>query len=340
MKLGWRGALGLVLSAALLVWTLRGVDAAGVSAALAAADPVLLLASAAAATAIFPLRAVRWRIILEPIAPGLPFGPRWRATAIGMMVNNVLPARAGEVARAYALTREVPQVPFSAAFASMAVDRTFDAMVLLLLLCVAVVDPAFPGGTRVAGQPIANWAGGAAVVLAGVLAALYAVALFPARILGVYQLLTQRLPPRVADRGRDALLAFAAGLGALRSPRRFAAVLWWTTLHWLLNAFAFWLAFRAVAMDVPASAALFLQSVIAFGVALPSSPGFFGVFEAAAKVGLAVYGVGDTLAVTWAIGFHLLSFIPITVIGGYYFSRLGLRLGEVQAAVPRADAGS
>jgi uncharacterized protein (TIRG00374 family) len=254
-------------------------------------------------------------------------------------VNNVVPARAGEVARAYALTREVPSVPFSAAFASMAVDRTFDAIVLLLLLCVAVLDPAFPGGTRVAGQPIANWAGGAAVVLAAVMGGLYAVVFFPTRLLALYELTTRRLPRPVAERGRDALLAFAGGLGALRSPRRFLAVLGWTTLHWLVNAFAFWLAFEAVGIEAPASAALFLQSVIAFGVALPSSPGFFGVFEAAAKVGLAVYGVGDAVAVTWAIGFHLLSFIPITVIGAYYFSRLGLRLGEVQAA-PRAGAAS
>jgi len=39
--------------------------------------------------------------------------------------------------------------------------------------------------------------------------------------------------------------------------------------------------------------------------------------------------------VTWAIGFHLLSFIPITVIGAYYFVRLGLHFREIGTATER-----
>ena len=57
----------------------------------------------------------------------------WRPTAIGMMINNVVPARAGELARAFALSRSTSAVPFPAAFASLAVDRLFDAVVVLLL---------------------------------------------------------------------------------------------------------------------------------------------------------------------------------------------------------------
>ena len=76
---------------------------------------------------------------------------------------------------------------------------------------------------------------------------------------------------------------------------------------------------------------LHLQGIIAIGVALPSSPGFFGVFEAAAKVGLAVYSVPGGQAVTWAIGFHILSFIPITLFGLYYFARLGLHFSDFQS---------
>ena len=53
------------------------------------------------------------------------------------------------------------------------------------------------------------------------------------------------------------------------------------------NALAFWLGFRAVGIDAPFSAALFLQGIIAIGVAVPQAPGFFGVFEASREVGLA-----------------------------------------------------
>ena len=118
----------------------------------------------------------------------------------------------------------------------------------------------------------------------------------------------------------------------LRSPSRFGAVLMWTVLHWLMNALAFWLGFRAVGIVAPFSAALFVQGIIAIGVAIPSAPGFFGVFEAVARESLAVYGVGPDLAVAWAIGFHILSFIPITLIGAVYFARLGMHMGDLGAA--------
>jgi uncharacterized protein (TIRG00374 family) len=123
-----------------------------------------------------------------------------------------------------------------------------------------------------------------------------------------------------------------SGLGVLRRPSLFGAVLWWTVLHWLLNAVAFWLGFMAVGVEAPFSAALFLQGLIAIGVAVPSAPGFFGVFEFLAKAGLRVYGVPDDQAVAWAIAFHFLSFIPITGIGAWYFARLGLHMREIGAA--------
>jgi glycosyltransferase 2 family protein len=330
MKLGWRGALGIVLSVLLLAWTLRGVSLPAVWHELRGANLPLFVASAVAATLIFPLRARRWRTILAPVAGELPFGPLWRSTAIGMMVSNVVPARAGEIARAYALTRETRRVSFAAAFASIAVDRLFDALVLLLLMLLAMVDPAFPGGTRIANHPVSFWAARGAVVVTALVVVLYLVVFFPAPIIRLFEAFARRVAPSIEARGRDALTAFAEGLGVLRHPGRFVAVLAWTTAHWMLNAFAFWLGFRAVGIGAPYSAALFLQGLIAIGVAVPSSPGFFGVFEALGKTGLSIYGVDATRAVSWALGFHLLSFIPITVMGAFYFARLGLHFRELR----------
>ena len=331
MKFGWRGALGIVLSAAFLVYAFKGIEWSLVAANVRQADVGLLVLSAIVATAIFPLRARRWRPILDPIQPGIPFAKLWSATAIGMMINNVVPARAGEPARAFALSRSVPGVPFPAAFASLAVDRLFDTVVVLLLMFVAMLDPAFPQGVRLADRPVSHYAVGFIVVVIGALAAMYALILFPARILAVYELVVRRLAPKLEARGRDALLAIANGLSVLKSPTRFATVFAWTLLHWLTNALAFWLAFRAVGITAPFSAALFLQGIIAIGVAIPQAPGFFGVFETFGKLGLGVYGVAPDQAVTWAIGFHVLSYIPITLIGAWYFVRAGLSMGQIGA---------
>lgn len=315
----------------LLWWTLRDVSLATVWGELSHASIPLFLASAACATLIFPLRARRWRTILQPVAPDQPFGPLWRSTAIGMMANNVLPARAGEIARAYALTRQT-NIPFATSIASLAVDRLFDMLVLLLLAVAAFIDPAFPREARIAGQTLGHIAQGSVVFVVLLLAALYALAFFPAQIVRLFELFARRVSPALEGKGKTALVKFSEGLSVLRSPRRFSAVLAWTIAHWLLNAFAFWLGFKAVGMALPFSAALFLQTLIAVGVALPSAPGFFGVFEKLATVGLGIYGMPAVQATSWAIGFHILSFIPITVIGLWYFARLGLHLKEIDTA--------
>ena len=329
MRLDWKAGLGIALSAVLLWWTLHDIDFGAVWHVLRTSNGWCWVASTVSATLIFPIRARRWRTILDPVAPRLPFGPLWRATAIGMMVNNVAPARAGEFARVAALVRERPRVPFSGALASLAVDRLFDAIVILLLLFVAPLDPAFPVGVRIYGQSIPAIALGTGALTVVLIAGLYAVVIAPEAFARLLARVTREVAPRWESRGRDAVRTFADGLGVLRDARRFAAVFAWSVLHWLVCAWSVWIGFRAVGITAPFSAALFLNSLLSVASAIPASPGFFGLFESVSRVGLAVYGVRATLAVSWALGYHILTFIPITVFGFVHLARLGLTLDQV-----------
>jgi glycosyltransferase 2 family protein len=330
VRLDWRGAVGIGLSAALLWWVFHRIPYHDVWVTLLASNLPLILLAAAVSTLCFPLRARRWRPILDPVVPNLPFGKLWRATAIGMMINNVVPARAGEIARALALTHEAPEVPLSAALASLAVDRIFDALVVLLLLIAAMALPGFPADVHFGGVSAVRAAAVAAAAVGALLAVLYAIVFFPGWLIGVFEPLARRLAPRLETRGRAALLQFSAGLSVLRNPRRFATVLLWALAFWLCNALGFYVGFVAVGIHLPFTAALFLQGVIALGVAVPAAPGFFGIFEAFGVVGLGLYGVSATRAVAWAIAYHIASFLPITLIGAWYFFRLGLSLREVE----------
>ena len=328
----WKATVGAILTLLLLGWTLRDVEPATLWQQLRGANVGLLLLAAAVATAIFPLRAIRWVVLLEPIAPQVRFMTAWRAVAIGMMVNNVLPARAGEVARAYAIARETPEVPFTSALASIALDRVFDAIVVFALMFAAMVAPGFPAGAMIAGRPatalIGTW-GVAALLL--VLGGAAMVSFRPDIVRAVATRVVRATVPRFEPRVVSFVEQATAGLAVMRSASRFTRVVCWTVVHWLVNALAFWIAFRAVGITTPFTSALFLQGLIAIGVAIPSSPGFFGPFEAFAKTGLQIYAVPVTLAVTWAVGFHLLTFVPITAMGAFYFSRLGLSLRELRA---------
>jgi len=122
VRFPWKTVLGFALSAALLYWVFRGVNWLDVGLTLRESDVTLWILAVITSQLIFPLRALRWRPILHSIAPDVRFGSLWRATTIGMMVNNVvIPSRLGELARAYALAREEPRVPFAAGLASLVV---------------------------------------------------------------------------------------------------------------------------------------------------------------------------------------------------------------------------
>ncbi|MBC7843642.1 MAG: flippase-like domain-containing protein [Gemmatimonadaceae bacterium] len=336
----WQTLIGAVLTLLLLVWTLRDVQPDVLLQQLRGADFGLLLLAAVVATAIFPLRAARWLVLLEPIEPKLRFMDAWRAVAIGMMINNVLPARAGELARAYAVSRETRTISFTSALASIALDRVFDALIVFALMFGAMLAPGFPAGATIAGRPatalIGTW--GIAVLVVVFLGAIL-VAFRPTMVVAMARAVCRAVLPKFETRMVTIVEHATAGFAVMRSPSRFVRVVAWTVVHWLTNALAFWIAFRAVGITAPYSGALFLQGLIAIGVAIPSSPGFFGPFEAFAKAGLQIYAVPVTLAVTWAVGFHLLSFIPVTALGAFYFSRLGLSLKELRATARQpADA--
>src|SRR6266550_1138431 len=144
----WRGAwlIGLAISVALLAWVLSKSHPDKVWEYAKHANGWLLLLTIVVATVTFPVRAIRWRLILRD-ADGRPFPwmPLWHATTIGFMANNLLPARAGEFARAYVASRQLP-VRFTTSLGSIAVERVFDALVMLGLMAVAIAAP--PAGPR------------------------------------------------------------------------------------------------------------------------------------------------------------------------------------------------
>lgn len=323
MRISWRGLIGLALTIGLLWWAFHDVDWAELWLHVRNADALLAFVGVVVGTMIFPLRAIRWRPILDPVVPNLPYGELWRATAIGMMANTLLPARIGELVRAYALSRQTA-VPFSASFASLIVDRVFDAVVVLTLLVAALLDPKFPGGVTAA------YATYGILLLLAVVGGLYAIVFFPGKLIRLFEILVRRVMPRFEERGRVLLRSFADGLSVLRHPRRFLVVLFWTVLHWLVQALSFWIMFRALGIMVPFSAAILVMGLIVVGVAAPSTPGFFGPFEFAAVAGLKIYGVDESLAGAWALTTHILSLVPITLFGLYYLAQTGLQLGELK----------
>ncbi len=310
--------IGLAVSAALLVWVLYKIDPRKVWNYAQHANGWLLLLTVTFATLTFPVRAIRWRLILRDVdGHRFPFTPLWHATTIGFMANNLLPARAGEVARAYVASRQLP-VRFTTALASIAVERVFDGLVMLGLMAVAIAAPSFPAHALVRGRSLSTIATSAAILFGALLVLALIVVHRPAPWLALLTRIARKLlPARAADRVIHVAEGMIAGLTVLKSPARFAGVVFWS---------------------LPLESALLLQGIIGFGVAVPSTPSYIGVFEAATLLTLQLYGVDSSLAVSYALTYHLTTFMPITLLGLWSLSRLHMRLRELSSAAEREPA--
>jgi hypothetical protein len=274
-----------------------------------------------------PLRALRWRILVRPVAT-VPARRLVPPLSIGFMVNFLLPGRAGEIVRCWLLARR-ETVSASAAFATVVVERLFDG---LAIICFLAPAPFLLG----AGDPVLlariRWG---ALLLPVAYAAILAVLM----LLGHHRdALTGFLSRHPAVQRRPLLIrgvrlieCFCEGLGVLRSGTAIAGTVLLSLLIWGVGGLGNALMMRAVGLDLPAYAPAFLLVLQAVGVLIPT-PGFVGPFQYAHVVALGVYGVPEAVALSLALAIHAGVFIAVLLPGFYFAARENLGMRELTAA--------
>lgn len=284
------------------------------------------------ATLTFPIRAIRWRFLLRAEAGGsVPWGAAWHATAIGFMANNVLPLRLGEVVRAATVSR-LGGPRFPAAVASVAVERVFDALAVVGLFAFVLAGPGVPTDMMIGSHKAVAFVRLIGIAGIAVLAVAATAAFYPAT---AERLLRRIIPwPRFADRLAGPLHSFAHGLQVLHDPRRIVAIVLGSIVLWTVNAWSFGLAMQAFGLSGDLSGAIVVQTCVVFAVALPSTPGFIGVFEGGFTAAGLLLGMPQAAILSTAATYHVLTYIPITLLGAWSLHRTGLTLGELRSAPP------
>ncbi len=311
-------ALAGLVTAAALVWVARGLDFRSLGDALAEANWVLVLAISLPCFLLnVALRARRWQYLTRPVGD-LGFGAHFRAVWVGFALNNVLPFRAGEVARCVYLARE-GEVRVPTVMGTVLVERLLDVAALGLLAALFL-------GLR----------GASVLGLEGTTLTTYLPAFFiaPAVILAVLPSLTRAraegivgwLARPLGSRVRLAITQFAgdaaAGCAVLRDLRTLAPVSLLTVACWLSSVPPLWSALMsvdgapgAIASGSSMDAAVAMTIWIAGGVALPAAPGFVGPYHAACWLALKPYGVPKGLAVAVGTVAHGVFWIGTTLPG-------------------------
>lgn len=322
----WVTWLGIAVSGALLYIIATQFDLPAALNAIRMADPFWLGLSTVAYTCLFVLRGYRWRVLLSPIKP-VTTRAATEVFLIGFMANNLLPARLGDVARAFVLARR-EQVPASATFSNVMLERIFDGLTVVGFLCaVLLLEPPTSGAAWV--QPVGI---GMAVLFAGALLAAVLIARSEAQVVRLARLCLGWLPPEILDRLLGLVAKLAKGLHTLRSARQTGTVLSLSLLVWSLEVLVYVLLQNAFGMSVSVLGMALVMSILTLGLTAPSAPGFIGVFEGLVIVGVTLFGVNAPRATAFAITLHLIHYIPGTLFGLAFAWSSGLRLGELRSA--------
>jgi glycosyltransferase 2 family protein len=118
----------------------------------------------------------------------------------------------------------------------------------------------------------------------------------------------------------------------LKSPALVTGILLSSVAQWAINGLQMHLSLWSFGIEVSPLVSCILLGVTAFGVTVPSSPGYFGVIQACFMMVLPLFTSDQAAIFGASIYFHLSQYIPVTLIGLYYFNATGLRVADVQAS--------
>ena len=314
--LNWRTLVPLLIVLALLIFSAQklNINPAKTWAAIRAASLPLFLAAFLAYYLSFPLRALRWRLLLENAgftpSNGVRLPPLWKLTEIvyiSFFANAVVPAKLGDLYRAYLLHQDIG-VSTARSFGTVLAERLLDLIVLLLLFVSAIIISLH---AKLPAQLHAGLFVTLGLVIAGI------VGLF------LLRLFRQQIARLIPERFRSHYIHFQEG--TLGSFQRLPLLVALTVGVWACEALRFF--FVALALNLISDDVLHILTAacfIALGEALltivPFTGGGVGLVEAGMFAMIALFAPANhSLAAAAILLDRTISLLSILVIGFIVF---------------------
>ena len=317
----WKNSLrwlpGILISLVAIVLVARLVQWEDLGPSLALFLPWYVFIFIGLTLVFLALRAATWRALLNN-QPKI--SETFWAINQGYLLNNILPFRLGEIGRAVLLSQQT-KIPAAQILSSVIIERALDlviaaAMLLSTLPLALEMDWARPVATVIL-----------VVVIIG-LVGLYFMARAHEKVSTWFEKTVSRVPflsKWVAPQVRSLL----NGLSALTDPGQLIAAIGFILLSWLVAMISYWVGLFAVTSTPPFWWGIFVDAVLALGIAIPSAPASLGTFEAALVGAFSVLKINQTTALAYAITFHFLQILVTGILGATGLVRQGQSLGRV-----------
>jgi uncharacterized protein (TIRG00374 family) len=327
--------IGILISALFIYLAFRRVQLSDIISSLRSANYFFILPNMAVVILGMMIRAERWRYLLGSIGR-FKAKELFPSVMIGFMANNLLPARLGEVVRAYSLGAKTGHSR-SSIFATIVLERLFDSLSLLAMFWLVILFIPFPA-------PVKKF--GIVTLIVNLLIIIFLIILkrHTTSLVRLALKICFFLPEKITGRLEHIMYKFAQGLSIFQNRRALFVIVIWSVILWLITALSNYFVFMAFGLYPSIAASFILLIFVAAGVMLPSAPGFVGVFQAATigafvllnnlsllgQQSIGPFGVTKGEALSFSIILWLCSFLPVTLLGLYYLRREHLSLKSLE----------
>lgn len=310
--------IGTLISVGCLYFAFKGIAFKDVAAAIAQANSIWLLMALTVYACGFLFRAIRWKILFEPIK-NVSSTALMRPMIIGFFANNVLPFRMGELVRAYVTGHKI-NVSRTTSLGTIVLERIFDTITFLSMFLIVALFFPFPEGIK-------RSAYGLGVACVGVIAAL----IFASKHQHTANRLVNHLPVSETLRMKlqDLLLNFVHGLSGITQGHYVVKAMATSVAVWIAEGTNVYCIVHAFPIAISYAQAYFVLFFLGLSVTLPQAPGYVGTVELFGVMALSLLGIPKEKGLPVILTIHGIQFCFIGSLGCLALWKEGLSLGKL-----------
>ncbi len=278
------------------------------------------------------IRGIRWKALLlnDEKYSWIHLG---EVFTVGSMLNIFLPARAGDVYRAYYLGSVKGEKKMKV-FGSIILERTLDGISVFLMLLAAIF-------LYCKQQWILHIAYGIGALFVGSLIVFYLIFKFD-KVDFICEKLScgcKKLPEKfsasavgIVENLCCHVKSFMEGFEVLDYPKYWTIACITSLIVWGIEAYVAFLIVDSFGLGLGFSAGLFVLSLISFSTMIPSTSVFLGPYQVAYLMALGIFGIEKSTALAVSTVHQTLLMIILVIFGGYFLLKFNISMKDIKEA--------
>lgn len=297
---------GIVISVILVYLSVRGINFQDVLSDLDKIQLSYVILFIVLVVFMQYLRSYRWGIILQPMEK-IDQISLFSVTSVGFFAIAAIPARLGELARPYLISKR-SSIKMSSALGTIIIERILDSFIVLTIALIVILLTDLP-----------YWIIQSSIILFLMALAVFSFVLFlilkREKALKFINAILNKLPGKLANKVDKLIHHFIDGLQVVTNIKLILYLFVLSALIWLLDVLAIYILLKDFGFNLPVLASFVVMIILIVGIAIPTAPGYIGNWHFACVLALNLFGLAKADALSFAVIYHFLSMIIVVVLG-------------------------